>query len=181
MQHPKKELKMKPRILLLINSSEGLFIFRQDLIKALRDKFDVFAITPDNGWVDELREIGCHVIVQSMDCRGKNPIRDLGLLWFYIRAIKQIGPVYVITYTVKPNIYGGIAARLRRIPYAVNITGLGTGFQTKKLRAILIRMYRCALRSAAVVFCENSSIRDEIISDGIAEENRICVLQGLSR
>lgn len=56
-------------------------------------------------------------------------MKDLGLLCRYWKLLRQEKPDLVITYTIKPNIYGGLVSRILRIPYAVNITGLGTAFQ----------------------------------------------------
>lgn len=171
-------MKMYPKLLILTNTSGGLYLFRQDLIKALQLMFEIYVITTDTGRLEELKKLGCNVKVISMDRRGTNPIRDLKLFMLYLFTMKKLKPSYVLTYTVKPNIYGCFAAKILRIPYAANITGLGTGFQSKKLRRVLIFMYKRALRKASVVFCENSSIKDEIVADHIVEDNKVHVLHG---
>ena len=66
----------------------------------------------------------------------------------------------MLTYTVKPNIYGGVAARLSRVPQLANITGLGTVIENPGLlRDVTVAMYRFALRKAHTVFCQNVSIQ----------------------
>ena len=61
----------------------------------------------------------------------------------------------VVTYSIKPNVYAGYACRQMRIPYCVNVQGLGTAFQKKGLREIVIRMYKTALKKAKTVYFEN--------------------------
>lgn len=88
-------------------------------------------------------------------------------------------PDLVITYTIKPNIYGGSVCRLLSVPYGVNITGLGTAFQKKGLlRQIVIKMYKIALKNAKVVFFENSENRDIIVKSKIVSNKKTYVLPG---
>lgn len=56
----------------------------------------------------------------------QNPIKELGLIGFYKRILKEIKPSIVFTYTIKPNVYGGMACASLGIPYVANVTGLGT-------------------------------------------------------
>ena len=75
----------------------------------------------------------------------------------YKKKLKILETDLVITYTIKPNIYGGFACRLLKIPYAVNITGLGTAFQKDGLlRKLVTFMYKISLKMAKTVFFENS-------------------------
>ena len=82
-------------------------------------------------------------------------------------------PDLVITYTIKPNIYGGMVCRFLKIPYAVNITGLGTAFQNDgMLRKMVTFLYKAALRKAKVVFFENEENRDIMTDYHIVKENK---------
>ena len=69
------------------------------------------SITPFDEFVDELRDIGLCMIQQELNRRGKNPLQELQLLWQYRKLIKQVSPDMLITYTIKPGIYGGLLAR----------------------------------------------------------------------
>lgn len=170
---------MSERILVLGNSSDGLYGFRKELLKALAEKGEVYASVPDNGWFAELEAQGCGVIETPVDRRGINPVTDLKLLLRYIRMIRSLKPTLVMTYTIKPNIYGGLACQLLRVPYAVNITGLGTTFQkTGLLRTIVTVLYKLALHSAQVVFFENRGNLQTLLELGIVRETRCRVLNG---
>lgn len=170
---------MSERILVLGNSSDGLYGFRKELLEALAKKGEVWASVPDNGWFAELESQGCHVIETAIDRRGINPVTDLKLLLGYIRMIRQLKPTWVVTYTIKPNIYGGLACQLLRVPYAVNITGLGTTFQKSGLlRTIVTVLYKLALHGAQVVFFENRGNLQTLLELGIVREKRCRVLNG---
>ena len=170
---------MKERFLILANNSDGLYGFRKELLQALAAKGEVFASIPDNGWFAELEALGCRVIETPVDRRGINPVTDLKLLLRYIRMIRKLDPTRVMTYTIKPNIYGAIACRLRGVPYAVNITGLGTTFQKNGLlRSFVIALYALALRKASVVFFENCGNMQTMLDLGIVRHQQCCLLNG---
>ena len=168
------------KILILANSSSGLYDFRHELISALMKKgYVVSASNPDNDKTDELSKIGCRIITTKLDRRGINPLKDTGLFLRYLLILKKEKPSLVITYTIKPNVYGGFACRLLRVPYAVNITGLGTAFEREGLlKELVVMMYRTALKRAKVVFFENSEDRKVFLEKGIIPKRKTKVLSG---
>ena len=143
-------------VLILINSSGGLYDFRNELLVGLLDKHRVVISVPDDTKVRELEEEGCEIITTPINRRGVNPREDGKLFLSYYRLFKQIKPDLVITYTIKPNIYGGFACRLLRIPYIATITGLGGAFERKGLfLKMIVAMYRAGLRKAECIFFQN--------------------------
>lgn len=168
------------KILILANSSSGVYDFRRELIQALMQKgFEVATSNPDQDKTAELDQIGCKVITTEIDRRGINPVRDLGLITRYRKLIKNEKPDLVITYTIKPNIYGGFVCRVLKIPYAANITGLGTAFENDGfLKKLVTFLYKVALKRAKVVFFENSANRQIFIDLGIIEKDKTKVLNG---
>ena len=167
------------KVLILANSSKGLFGFRQELIAELIKKNTVCAYTPDNGSADELRALGCEVCDLPVDRRGINPKKDLTLFHRIMKILESEKPDLVISYTIKPNIYGGLACRLHRVPYVTNITGLGTAFQNKgMLRRIVTIMYRVGLKGAETVFFENEENRQIFINERVVPKERTCLLMG---
>lgn len=168
------------RILILANNDVGLYRFRKELIEELLNLgHDVHISLPYGDLVRPLESLGCIFINTNIDRRGMNPKTDYELLIKYRRMMKEIKPDLVITYTIKPNIYGGIAARQAKIPYAVNITGLGTAFEKPCLiKKLVINLYKYALKKAKVIFFENSSNRDEMVSYGCCASEQTCVLNG---
>ena len=163
----------------MANNSDGLYGFRRELIARLAARGEVYASTPDDGCYDELRALGCTVIETPIDRRGINPVTDCKLLLRYVKLLRQVKPDLVITYTIKPNVYGGIACRLVGVPYAANITGLGTAFQKKgALRTLVTVLYKMALKRAKVVFFENAGNRDTLIGEGIVRAAQCRLLMG---
>ena len=170
---------MPQNILILANCSIGLYKFREDVIRALLQNSRVYVSCPDNGKVEELRTLGCQVIVTDMDRRGINPVTDFGLLRRYRQLVKQLKPDLVITYTIKPNIYGGMVCRMLGVPYAVNITGLGTAFQKDGLlKKLVIALYKFSLKKAKVIFFENSGNRQVFLDEDIVPPEKTCLLSG---
>lgn len=145
------------KILILANNDIGLYKFRKELIEELIIRnYKVYISLPDGDFVEALKTLGCKYIKTDIARHGTNPIQDLGLLNFYKKIIRQIQPDMVLTYTIKPNIYGGLACASSDTPYLTNITGLGTAVETKGfLQFITMTLYRKALRKANTVFFQN--------------------------
>lgn len=170
---------MKNTILVLANNSDGLYGFRKDLLEEIAKTSDVYISVPDNGYFEELKKIGCEIIETAVDRRGINPVTDLKLMMRYRKLMKQVKPALVITYTIKPNIYGGTVCRMKKIPYTVNITGLGTAFQKKGvLRKLVTTMYKTALKRAVTVFFENSGNMQTLLEERIVRSEQCCLLNG---
>ena len=170
---------MKKRILILANSSAGLYSFRKELILRLQDYGEVYASIPDDGHFEDVEALGCHIIKTNVDRRGINPLKDLKLYSFYRKLMRQVKPDLVITYTIKPNVYGGMVCCGKKIPYAVNITGLGTAFQKKGLlQWFVTRLYRMALKKAKIVFFENDTNRKIFLDKKIVREDKTMLLSG---
>lgn len=147
--------------MILSNSLNGLYSFRRELIEELiKEKHEVIIAAPSDKKASYFVNLGCKYIETSISRRGTNPITDLRLLFRYHKVIKAIKPDILLTYTIKPNIYGSIIARILNIPYITNITGLGTVVENKGiLQKITIFLYRVALKEAKFVFFQNSENR----------------------
>ncbi|MCM1135563.1 MAG: glycosyltransferase family 4 protein [Clostridium sp.] len=144
------------KILILANSSGGLYDFRNELIEKLLGEYEVIASLPDQVKTKELETEGCRVVHTPIHRRGVNPIEDLKLLKSYLKLLKKEKPDLALTYTIKPNIYGGFCCGLLGIPYIVTVTGLGSTFQKKGLLLnMIVNMYRMGLRKASCVFFQN--------------------------
>ena len=168
------------RILVIANDSDGLYFFRKDLLKRFMDDgHQVSVALPDGEWTEKLKQMGCTFYEAPVDRRGVNPVKDMKLFFHYMKLMKTINPDLVITYTIKPNIYGGIASKMNKVPYAVNITGLGTAFQKRGiLRKLVQLMYRIGCGDAKVIFTENPGDRNRLVQMGLFPEHSLCVLNG---
>ena len=160
------------KILILTNSLSGLFSFRIELVQKLLSFCDVIISAPFDGGEEDFAKIGCELINTSLELRGKNPIHDIILLSNYKKILNKYRPNYVLSYTIKPNIYGGIACKKMKIPFIANITGLGTAVENKGiLQFITIIMYRFALKNAKMVFFQNLENQRFMISRKMVRNN----------
>lgn len=167
------------KILILANYDVGLFCFRKEMIEELLKKNTVLISLPYGELVEPLKSMGCVFIDTQFERRGINPVKDFVLMLRYYKLIKKQKPDLVITYTIKPNVYGGFVCRMLKIPYAANITGLGTAFQGKGLlRKLVTLMYKVGLKKAKTVFFENSENRQIFIDEKIVKEEKTCLLNG---
>ena len=145
------------RILVLANFGMGLYQFRKELLHELiSSNNEVYISLPNDEYVPKLKKLGCNYIETYVDRRGTNPLTDLKLIRFYKKTIKSIKPDIVLTYTIKPNVYGGMACKATNTPYIANVTGLGTSIENKGLmQKITLTLYRIGLKTASCVFFQN--------------------------
>lgn len=170
---------MSKKVIVVSNGSSSLHMLRRELLLKLLEQHHVHIITRDSGYIDELLDSGCQVTIVPMDRRGINPVTDGRLLLRYWKLLRREKPDLVMTYTIKPNIYGGMVCRLLGIPYAVNITGLGTAFQNRgALRALVTLLYKTALKKARVVFFENAGNMQVLLDAGIVRRDQCHLLSG---
>jgi len=108
--------------------------------------------------------MGCCFVKTEMDRRGTNLIADLSLLYSYYKIVREICPDVVMTYNIKPTVYGGLICRIMKKAYLPTITGLGTAVRGKELlRKIIVGLYRIGLKNAQCVFFQNKSDRQFFI------------------
>lgn len=171
---------MSRKILILANNDTGLWRFRRELLMRLLDEgFEVHISLPFGTHIGKLTAMGC-IFTQTPFCsRRKNPFRDAGLLLHYCRLVRELRPVLVVCYTIKPNIYGGLACRFLKTPCVANITGLGSVYQHGgPLRAMVTKLYRAALKNARVVFFENSDNLRFFLSEHIVSAAQTALVPG---
>lgn len=167
---------MKGGILVLTNNIGGLHSFRKEVMKAIVDAgYDVYISEPDEDErVNYFERIGCHIIMTDFNRRGMNPLSDFKLMLKYRKMIKQLKPVAVLSYTIKPNIYGGIACRLTKTPQIANVTGLGDAVENGGwLQKLTINLYKIGIGKAHTVFFQNKSNLDYCLQKGIANEESV--------
>lgn len=146
------------KVLILANSSMGLFKFRNELMLELLKRYEVVISLPDDEFVSQLEEEGCRVVHTYINRRGMNPMQDLKTYSAYKKLLKAEKPGVVLTYTIKPNIYGGFLCRVKKIPYITTITGLGTSFEDGGIvQKLVTKMYRIALKKASCVAFQNET------------------------
>lgn len=158
------------RVLIVANADIGLYKFRKELLERLVLEHEVFVALPKGDFYNELIAIGCQYIVTDLDRHGTNPLKELQVVALYKKIIRKVKPNIVFTYTIKPNIYAGMACASLDIPYVANITGLGTAVENKGLlQLVTTTLYKYALRKAQKVFFQNLENKDFMINKGIVK------------
>lgn len=156
---------MNKKVMIFANNDVGLYNFRKELLERLiQDGNRVYCSLPFGEKSPLLSDLGCECIDTKISRHGTNPIEDLGLLFQYLKILKKVKPDIVFTYTIKPNVYGGLACTLKNIPYAANVTGLGNAIENGGLmQKLTLFLYRMGLKKAETVFFQNSANRDFMV------------------
>lgn len=170
------------KILILANSAGGLYHFRFELVKMLLSQnFSVVFCVPnpkDDIYVQKFIEAGAVFIHTPMNRRSVNPFSDNSLIKSYTRIVKDLKPDVILTYTVKPNIYGNYVAAKFKIPVLMNVTGIGTSMISHRLRSIIKLMYKYACTKAEKVFFQNSSNLDFFLKNKLVRNKKTKLLPG---
>lgn len=162
------------RVLIVANNDVGLYKFRRELVEALLRLHEVHICLPDGEYVVNLQAMGCVFHPYEFDRHGTNPIAELKQISFYKSLMRSVKPDVVLTYTVKPNVYAGMACASLNIPYMANITGLGTAIANGGLMQKFLKLlYRHGLRKAHTVFFQNEENREFMVSNGIVKDNYV--------
>jgi glycosyltransferase involved in cell wall biosynthesis len=148
-----------PLVIVCANLAWNLVNFRSGLIRALRKAgYRVLAVAPaDPSMEARLRELGADFEAVSFDAMGLRPIRDLMTFLALRRLIRRYRPAAWLSWTIKPNVYGALAAGRAGVPALPNVSGLGTAFIRQNLLTVLVRqLYRIGFSRAPVVFFQNA-------------------------
>lgn len=166
------------KIMIITNHSYMFYQFRRELVHKLLEEHEVVLSMPYVGHEEKFMEMGCKCVETKLDRRSMNAFGEVKLIQTYYQLLKSEKPDMVITYSIKPNVYAGTLCRFMRIPYFVNVQGIGTAFQTKKMAAVATILYRIGLKKARAVFFENEGNAEEFIHRGIVKREKIKLLRG---
>lgn len=167
-------------VLISINTSWNILNFRAPLIRALQEAgYRVVSAAPDDAYTPRLRALTDRHISLPMRNAGTSPLQDTRLILRYLRILKETKPDVLLAYTVKPNVYGSIAAGLLGIPVINNVSGLGTAFiRNTWLTRIVKILYRLAFRYSHRVFFQNPEDRDLFLDMKLVRAVQTEVLPG---
>lgn len=145
------------RIAVVLNTSWNIYNFRMNFVSTLLSQgYEVHTIAPVDDYTHFLTGAGCVHHNVKMDSRGANPVKDSLLIGELFLIYRKIKPDIILHYTIKPNVYGTLAATMLRIPVINNVCGLGTVFLKKNLvSAVALFLYKISFRFASKVFFQN--------------------------
>lgn len=165
------------KVMILANHVLGLYSFRRELVlELLNSNYQVIISAPYNEKISYFTDLGCVFIDTPIDRRGVNILNDIKLIKKYWEMVRIHQPSVVLTYTIKPNVYGGVVCGLNNIPYIANITGLGSAVESKSLlQRITIKLYKIGLKKSKRVFFQNNENRGFMHRHGIALKNSLLI------
>jgi glycosyltransferase involved in cell wall biosynthesis len=174
------------KIILFANTDWYLYNFRLSLAQALRSAgHELVLISPPGSYGAKLREHGFRWEPLPMKRRSLNPIRELGLIWYLWNLFRGERPTVVHGFTIKPAVYGGLAARLAGVPAQVSaVTGMGYTFISDDFKARLLRPFMRNLMRLALsgknarLILQNQDDVDLFEASGNVDPDRIRLIRG---
>ena len=168
------------RVAIVLNTSWNIYNFRMNFVRALQaEGHEVHTIAPLDNYTHYLTEAGCIHHRVRMDSRGANVVKDSALIFELFTIYKKVRPDIILHYTIKPNVYGTLAAAMLRIPTINNVCGLGTVFLKDNLvSAIAILLYKISFRFASRVFFQNPDDLNLFVNRKLVPKDSVDLLPG---
>jgi glycosyltransferase involved in cell wall biosynthesis len=168
------------KVVIALNTAWNLVNFRAGLIRALvAEGYEVLAVAPNDEYAPRLAELGCRFVALPMDNKGTHPGRDLLLFFRFLNLLRRERPDMFLGYTVKPNVYGSLAAHVLGIPVVNNIAGLGAVFIRDNWLTRLVRLlYKTALSRSRHVFFQNDEDMRLFVEQGLVASDKVSRLPG---
>lgn len=145
------------RVLIIANHDVVIYNFRLELVeRLLADGYEVHISSPYGERIEDLIALGAKYHEININRHGMNPLEDFFILKEYKKLIATLRPIIMFSYTIKPNIYGAIAARDAHIPFVANITGLGTAIENGGCsQKLTVMLYKLAFTNVQTIFFQN--------------------------
>jgi glycosyltransferase involved in cell wall biosynthesis len=168
------------RIAIVLNTSWNIYNFRMNFVRALLEEgHEVHTVAPEDEYTNLLVAAGCVHHKVRMDSRGANPVKDSALIVELYTIYKKIRPDVILHYTIKPNVYGTLAASMLKIPVVNNVCGLGTVFLKDNLvSAVAIALYKISFRFARKVFFQNPDDLKLFVTRKLVPERAVDLVPG---
>ncbi|WP_020568302.1 glycosyltransferase family 4 protein [Neolewinella persica] len=168
-------------IAVISNTAWSLINFRTELINALRrDGHTVFTVAPPDKYVDQLREMSDGFYpLKHLAAKGKNPYRDMRLLWELHKMYLEKRIDIAFTFTAKPNIYGSFATQYTKVMAVPTINGLGNTFIRFNLTQLIMRkLYKSAFKYTSKVIFQNPDDRNLFLEKSIVKKEQCLLSNG---
>lgn len=159
------------KFIIIASYLPSIINFRGKLLEAIADKgYEIHILAPDTDQFlndcQTLTQLGYYIHDIPMQRAGTSPFADAKTLKSLYTTIKTIKPDYILSYTIKPVIYGTLAATMARIPHIfAMITGLGYAFQTAENQSpsltqkLIYSLYKKALPNCEKIIFQNPDDR----------------------
>lgn len=167
-------------IVMTVNAAWNIVNFRKPVVQALLQAgHEITVLAPPDDAVTQLAELGCSFAPLEMNAKGLNPIEGLAFQRDMRRQFRALKPDLILSYTIKNNIFGALAARALGIPCLPNVTGLGTAFLSGRLlQGVTEHLYRRAFAHLPVVFFQNDDDKTLFVDRGMIRAEQAQLLPG---
>ena len=171
--------KVAKKVVISNNDCKYIFLFKKNLIKALIEQgFSVTVVAPKDEFSHRISEIGADHYPIMLNTHSMNLFREILTLISIFRAYKTIKPFVNLLFTLKPNIYGSIAASFLKIKTINNITGLGSNFIKPGINQAVVKiLYRFALKLSSKVFFQNHEDRDLFVDQNLVDIQKTILIK----
>ncbi|MCT7523335.1 glycosyltransferase family 4 protein [Aliarcobacter cryaerophilus] len=167
------------KIVIAVNNSWYAWNMRANLGFALQKQgYEVIFICPYDKYSENIKVHFGYIDI-NINLKGINPIEDLKTIYRYYKIYKEIKPDIVLQYTIKPNIYGTIAANMLNIPTINNIAGLGTLFIKQNFVTKIAKfLYKFSQKRATKIFFQNQDDFKMFVDEKLVQKEKCDVLPG---
>lgn len=176
----KKNNTAKKKVLICSNHAWTIYNFRKPLINDLiENNYDVELLSQFDGYQTKINNQISGIYHLSISRKGVNIFKDLYTFIYICKKLITIKPDYILLFTIKPVIYGSMAAKILNIPSIPMITGLGTSFITKNwITAIVKKLYKVALKNQKIVFFQNCDDKNLFLKEKLIQKKQAKLIPG---
>lgn len=150
------------KIMIFSNELGIIYKFRLELLEKLIEFNDIYIVSPVNindFYFNELKKMKLKIIPLFFYRRNKNILEEFKIFFMYLKIIKKFKPNIVLTYTIKPNLYGNLACRILKIPSIMTITGIGEAlYKDNFLSKVLFKIYKISSKKVKCIFFQNQDM-----------------------
>ena len=173
----KENERKKPLIALVTNNDDDVYCFRKEIIESLIENgYSVLISCPYGEKFKLIEDIEYIYDDPVIDRRGTSVTADAKLFFHYIYVLKKYRPDVVLTYTVKPNVYCGIASHILKIPVISNVTGFGSVLQKSgMMQRFIMTLFKISFRRSACVMFQNSTNMRLAEESGMVKGGRLLI------
>lgn len=173
----KKNERKKPLIALVTNNDDDVYCFRKEIIDSLiKNGYSVLISCPYGEKLNLIDDIEYIYDDPVIDRRGTSVTADAKLFFHYMSVLKKYRPDVVLTYTVKPNVYCGIASHFLKIPVISNVTGFGSVLQKSgMIRKFIMTLFKISFRRSECVMFQNSTNMRLAEESGMVKGDRLLI------
>lgn len=169
------------KLMFVANYMWDIYIFRAGVLRAMvADGHEVIVVAPDDKRIEIEKVIpGLRSINIKLNKRGMNPIEDIKLSYELYKLYRKEKPDLIFHYTIKPNIYGTLAAKFARMRSIAILTGLGYSFiQNTLISKVAVALYKFSLRFSKEIWVLNTEDKEVLLQKKIGSRDRIFILPG---